>query len=485
MGRLRLPKRWNSIYARLLATYLLLTTLATTLMAGYILLSFYDYFIQVRQSDLENWTAALTETVADALADQDRRRVEILVQRYGAPDNVTLRVLTPDGRLLATSSPQTDWQVTQWLQIPGMREALQDQSSRGIAKGIFSDDDRLYSTRLITHNDQVLGILRMSITLKQFQRQFAQVIWTILGTLVGTILLCALISERLARSLSRPVELMQHFAIRVGSGHFDDKLIIRQSNELEQLAAELNRMSARLASLDQERRAFLANVSHELRTPISNVQVTVEALKHGAYEETELRDRFFQTIEDETKRLSRLLHDLLDLGRLEAGVSHLERQIISLPSLVTRAVMAMESRMQAQGIATQVNVAPICVNVDPERLLQAILNILDNAIKYSRPNSSIFISGSREGKWAQLAIRDQGPGIHASDLPRIFEQFYSSDPSRQGNSAGLGLAIARRIIEAHGGSITASSDAGQGAIFTLYLPLREEPDRTLERSQII
>lgn len=133
-------------------------------------------------------------------------------------------------------------------------------------------------------------------------------IWTILAALGITIFLCTLVSDRLTRSLSKPIEVMRNFAIRVGGGQFDDRLTIRQSNKLDQLATELNRMSERLKSLDEERRAFLANVSHELRTPVSNVQVTIEALERGAVDELELRDRFFQTIKEETKRLSGLIN---------------------------------------------------------------------------------------------------------------------------------------------------------------------------------
>ena len=108
---------------------------------------------------------------------------------------------------------------------------------------------------------------------------------------------------------------------------------------------------------------------------------------------------------------------------------------------------------------------------DPERLLQAILNVLDNAIKHSKPNSQVFISGYKQGKQAVLKIQDQGKGISESDLPHVFEQFYTTDPSRKGSGNGLGLAIAKRIVEAHQGSITASSVASQGAIFTICLPL--------------
>ncbi|MDM9385828.1 HAMP domain-containing sensor histidine kinase [Chlorogloeopsis sp. ULAP01] len=464
--------KWNSIHTKLLATYLLLTTLGTSLMAGYILWSFHAYFMKMRQTEMRNWSTALGESIADALENNDRNRVALTVQRYGAAETITLRVFDSQGKLIATSAnPQQDRQITDWRTVPGISAALENREEQGVAKGVLSNDDRLFIAQPIVRNGKLLGAMRMSITLQQFQRQFAIVIWTVLGTLVFTLILCTIISEWLARSLSRPIQTMKNFAIRMGGGHFGDKLQIRQSNELDQLALELNRMSERLASLDQERRAFLANVSHELRTPISNVLVTVEALRSGAASDAAVRDRFFQIVEDETKRLSRLIHDLLDLGRLEAGVTTLEQQNIELSSLIRRAVRAVETRMQNLQISAHINVADLPIQGDPERLLQAFLNLLDNAIKHSVPNSQIFITGYREGKQAVVKIRDQGKGIKDSDLPRIFEQFYTGDRSRKGRGVGLGLAIAKRIIEAHGGSINASSKFGEGATFTICLPL--------------
>ncbi len=440
-------------------------------MAGYILWSFHAYFMRARQTEMQNWSTAIGENVADALEENNRKQVELLVQRYGAAETITLRVFDNKGQLLATSSPQKDQQVTNWLTVPGIREALENRQAQGVAKGVLSNDDRLFIAQPIVRNGELLGALRMSITLQQLQRQFAIVIWTVLGTLVLTLLLCTLLSEWLARSLSRPIQTMRNFAIRLGNGHFGDKLQIRQSNELDELAIELNRMSERLACLDQERRAFLANVSHELRTPISNVLVTVEALRSGAAADPALSDRFFQNVENETKRLSRLIHDLLDLGRLEAGVTLLDKQTLQLSSLISRAVRAVETRMQNSQITVQVNMADLQIQGDSERLLQAFLNLLDNAIKHSSPNSQIFITGYKESKHAVVTIRDQGQGIKDSDLPRIFEQFYTADRSRKGRGVGLGLAIAKRIIEAHGGSITASSKFGEGATFTICLPL--------------
>jgi len=472
MGLLGIRIPWNSIYRKLLVTYLALTTLGTSILAGYILWSFYGYFMNTRQADLDAWTTALSESVADSLEDNEIERVELLVQRYGARQSVTLRVFTPDGRLLSTSDPKLDRQITDWSIVPGMREALQNKSAQGMAKGVLSKEDRLYAARPISRNGRMLGVLRMSITIAQFQRQFLRVILTVLGTLSLTLLLCAFISERLARNMAKPIQAMRNFAMEVGRGHLGEKLNIRQNDELGQLATELNRMSQRLASLDKERRAFLANVSHELRTPVSNVHVTLEALESGADEEPELRSRFIRTALDETTRLSGLIKDLLDLGRLEAGVVPLEQQPFSVRDLINRAVRAMETRMRSKGMGISIDVPDVQIQGDPERLLQAVLNLLDNAIKHSVPDSIVFVSGQMESAQVAVEIRDQGAGISESDLPHIFEQFYTADPSRQGSGTGLGLAIARRIVEAHGGSITASSTGrGKGATFTIRLPV--------------
>jgi len=472
MGLLGIRIPWNSIYRKLLVTYLALTTLGTSILAGYILWSFYGYFMTTRQADLDAWTTALSESVADSLEENEIERVELLVQRYGARQSVTLRVFTPDGRLLSTSDPKLDRQITDWSIVPGMREALQNKPAQGMAKGVLSKEDRLYAAKPIFRNGRMLGVLRMSITLKQFQHQFLRVTLTVLGALSLTLLLCAFISERLARNMAKPIQAMRNFAMEVGRGHLGEKLNIRQNDELGQLATELNRMSQRLASLDKERRAFLANVSHELRTPVSNVHVTLEALESGADEEPELRSRFIRTALDETTRLSGLIKDLLDLGRLEAGVVPLEQQPFSLPNLINRGVRAMETRMRSKGMGIRIDVPDVQIQGDPERLLQAVLNLLDNAIKHSVPDSIVFVSGKIESAQVAVEIRDQGAGISESDLPHIFEQFYTADPSRQGSGTGLGLAIARRIVEAHGGSISASSTGtGKGATFTIRLPL--------------
>jgi hypothetical protein len=174
MGWLSVGIKWNSIHTKLLVTYLMLTALGTSLMSGYILWSFYHYFIDTRQVDLENWSDALSESVADALEDKNLDRVDVLIQRYGAPDSITLRILDVNGQLLATSNPVLDQQIENWLAVRGVSEALQNRVDQGIAKGLLSNDDRLYISRPISRNGQMLGVLRMSITLDSASKTVCQ-----------------------------------------------------------------------------------------------------------------------------------------------------------------------------------------------------------------------------------------------------------------------------------------------------------------------
>ncbi|HEY9663655.1 MAG TPA: two-component sensor histidine kinase, partial [Allocoleopsis sp.] len=221
--------RWNSFHTKLLTTYILLISLGTSVMAGYMLWSFYSYFLRSRQTDLENWATAIGESVADAMEAERLDRVQVIVQRYGAPETVALRVFSPQGQLLASSSFQQDQAIQDWRTVPGIEVALRGQAVQGRSKGVLSPDDRLYIAQPIWRNGRMLGVVRMSITLEQVQRQFTRVIMTVLGALILTILICAFLSYHLARSLSHPIERMRNFAIQVGGGAFGDKLIVRQS----------------------------------------------------------------------------------------------------------------------------------------------------------------------------------------------------------------------------------------------------------------
>jgi signal transduction histidine kinase len=460
---------------RLFATHLGLIVVAAGVLAAVFLWSFQRFFLETTRRDLEARTKAITESVGDWLSSGDVDRVNAVVRRYGAQEEINIRVIGPRGRLLATSQPiEHEWS-TNWLVVPGVAEGLAGRTARGQAQGLGAGDQRLYEVQPIVRGGQILGVVRMSRTLAPLQRHTRTTVVTVLGALVLIVGLSAIVSAWLARGLARPIQEMRNFAVNLGQGKLGARLELGRNDELGELAAELNRMAERLDALENERRAFLANASHELRTPVSNVHVTLQALESGAGDDPELRTRFTRTALDETGRLKRLLQDLLDLGRLEAGATPLERMRQPLRAIAERCTRALEGRALAQGVKLEVSGdAGVAARVDAERLAQALLNVLDNALKFAPRGTAISV-GVRPGAGgqAEIAMRDEGPGIDPGDLPHVFEQFYTADRSRRRGGTGLGLAIARRIVEAHGGTITVQSRPGAGTTFTVKLPASE------------
>jgi len=467
------------IGTKLLLTYLVVSTIGIGVLGLHDVWSYETYFRESSESDLGGRATALATSVAEALKAGNLRRVQTLAERNGLQDGIQVRVIAPDGRLLASSDQEQDRHLTDWSDTPGTREALRGERVFGVAQGIFARGDRLYHARPIRTDGRLVGVLRMSVTLEHFHTQLAARWRALILSVAATFGLCALASFWLSRSFAAPIQSMRDFALQIGAGRFDRRLQVRRGDELGQLAEELSHMGERLATLDAERRAFLASVSHELRTPVTNVLVTLEALESGAQAEPELRERLLLSTKDELLRLNKLIEELLELGRLDAGVVALQREAVSLAALAERAVRAMQARAEAVGVRLRSDVGHVTVAADPERMCQVLLNVLENAVKYSRPLSVITLASRAEEECGVLEIHDEGPGIDAEDLPRVFDHFFVADPSRSGAGTGLGLAIARRIVDAHGGSISAHSAPGRGTTITIRLPRAraEDPPR--------
>ena len=460
-----MPIRW-----KLLLLSLGPAALAAGLLMAYSLWSFQGFFVETTRADLQARALVLADSVADALTNGHPEYTDVLTRRSAAGSGVRARVITPGGNLLASSDPELDSRLADWSAVPGVSEALVGGEATGVGQGVFGDGERLFVAQPIRREGRLLGAVRISMSLQQFNRQLSRNLRGALLALVAVLLGSAALGALLARSISEPIHAMSRLAARVGSGHLGETLRVRSSDELGQLAAELNRMSAQLAAVDETRRMLLANVTHEFLTPVTNVQVTLEALQAGAAADGDLRERFLQNAYDEMERLKHLLQDLLDLGRLEAGIAPLRLSNCSVRALLDRCIRAVESRLEARGLTAVVSGPDVTVNADPERLQQGILAVLDNAIKHSPPGGVLALRIESDTSDVRLSICDQGPGISSADLPHLFEPFYVGDASRSGNSTGLGLAIAQRIAVAHGGTLRATAEPGNGAVFELVLP---------------
>ncbi|GBD12481.1 Alkaline phosphatase synthesis sensor protein PhoR [bacterium HR24] len=224
--------------------------------------------------------------------------------------------------------------------------------------------------------------------------------------------------------------------------------------------------------VDQVRRDFVANVSHELRTPLAALRSALETLRAGAMDDPQARELFLTRAEAEAERLTRLVEELLELSRLEAGVGLTASAPVDVGQVLLRAVERMEPQARRAGLDLELKLPPSLPSVlgDAERLERAVVNLLDNAIKFTPPGGSVTVMANAAEEGVLVMVQDTGIGIDERDLPRIFERFYKADRSRHQPGAGLGLAIVRHIVEAHGGRVWAQSTPGEGSTFAILLP---------------
>ncbi len=229
----------------------------------------------------------------------------------------------------------------------------------------------------------------------------------------------------------------------------------------------------RVRRLETVRRDFISNVSHELRTPLASLKALTETLQEGALEDPKAARRFLGRIETEVDALTQMATELLELSRIESGQVPLELKAAAPAALLNSAADRMRMQAERAGLALRVDCPPDLpeVHADPPRLEQVLVNLIHNAVKFTRPGGEVTLLAHLDGDIIRFAVRDTGVGISPDDLSRIFERFYKADRARSGGGTGLGLSICRHLVEAHGGRIWAESEEGRGSTFYFSIPV--------------
>ena len=305
----------------------------------------------------------------------------------------------------------------------------------------------------------------------QIARLYRSLILASLGAVLASVILGLL----LARTLTRPLREITTATKKVAKGDLEQQVPIRSKDELGELAASFNQMSADLTQSRDLRRQMTADIAHELRTPLTVVLGHTEALSDG---ELPPDAETFKILYDETKRLNRLVEDLRTLSLSDAGELHLNRSLTSPGDLLERAAASRKSEANAKEIELQIEVEEDLpeVDLDADRMTQVLVNLLDNALRYTPKGGWINLSAYEVEERVELNVHDSGPGIPAEDLEHLFERFYRGDKSRQREEggSGLGLAIAKSLVENQGGEIRVESPPGEGARFVVELPVSGE-----------
>jgi signal transduction histidine kinase len=406
-------------------------------------------------------------------------------------DSATARLAAELGRLRSRpgASPRYGQASRQAdLQFNRLRAAIREEQDR-LGRGVADPNSEFRQRVVVPAFDSMEnaldpiaeaieqeGAAKVENAEKLAQRAATTTLLALAAALTATLL----IGGWLARGLLRPISELRAGMGRVAKEDFeaDVRVPTDRTDEIGDLARSFRSMAARLAELDRLKAEFVSVASHEIKTPLSVIRGYVSLLADGIYGEvTEKQKKTLGAVSDQTDRLNRLVHRLLDISRFEAGGGRLELRSINVRDFLSELTSGFTVLAYQNGVDFPVAVAddlPVNIVGDPDRLNEVLGNLLSNAFKFTRRGGTIQVEAHREGSGMRITVADTGVGIPGDKLPRIFEKFYQVENDAQPRSvgSGLGLAIAREIVEAHGGTIGAASEPGRGTTFTVTLPDR-------------
>ncbi|MFN2199620.1 MAG: sensor histidine kinase [Caldilineaceae bacterium] len=297
------------------------------------------------------------------------------------------------------------------------------------------------------------------------------ILWASAGAAVVALILGAL----LASTLTKPIRLLTAATKRISQGELGVQVPVHTKDELGELTASFNSMSADLEEASRLRRQMTADIAHDLRTPLSVILGYTEALSDGKLQATpEIAD----TLHRESKHLNHLVDDLRTLSLADAGELPLHRSLLSPATLLQRAETSYAMQAERQEITLSVNAAASLpmINVDSQRMAQVLGNLVSNALRHTPGGGAVSLSAQAGAGTVELRVQDTGSGIEPEVLPHVFDRFYRGDRARsQDGESGLGLSIAKSIVEAHDGTIQIASEPGKGTVFTIQLPAVPNP----------
>ncbi len=429
------------------------------------------------------------EAMAHAIEIDIRRGVERsepaheLAERirdHAADTDALVLLLNSDGEILEGSGPQRGIRgrrtTLTWKRIAEQRDP--DGWYRAELR-VGESQQPVMSRVLITFVDRFgkPGAILLAVTFSDERAAGAVADLAarlILSGLAG-IAAASLLALILSRSLVRPLRDLTGVVADFGRGSYEARAAESGPRQIRELAAAFNRMAQRVADNERAMRGFIADISHELRTPLTSIRGFAQALGDGTVTSEERQQHSLGVIQQETRRMLRMVEQMLDLSRLESGQERLELSDVAPTELLRHVQELFAPRAEDQDLRLSSSVAlgSPTIRADHDRLVQVLSNLVDNALRHTDAGS-IELRARREDEHLLLEVEDSGAGIAPERLPHLFDRFYQS-PDRSGPGTGLGLAISREIIRAHQGEISAESRLGEGTRILIRLPIAGPP----------
>ena len=381
-------------------------------------------------------------------------------------------LLSRDSTILASTRSEDVERIGTQYTDNAIQRALEGETAQGIGPGFTTDV--AYVVMPLRTNGVINGVLRLSYEVDDVRAQFTQLRWTVVIGVALTALIGLGLGLGLATTITRPLRQLSTSAQQIAAGDFRQRVAIRSQDEVGQLARNFNQMTARLEEAEQIRTRQLAAIVHELTRPLAGMRAALETLRDYPNVNVETRNEFLDGLTDELARLERLLGTLRGVAKGALRPMQLNCSEISLERVIHASITHFKPMAASLGVTLNVDLPTRLpsIRADEDRLIQVMMNLIDNALKFTSRDGSVSIQVGKENDYLWVRVADTGAGIAPDEMAHLFQQFYRGSESRppEKRGMGLGLAICRDIITAHGGEIHVDSEAGQGTQFTFTLP---------------
>lgn len=381
-------------------------------------------------------------------------------------------LLSNEGTVLASNRAEDGDRLGQPFRDTAVTQALRGEPAQGIGPGFTTEV--AYVVLPVQDDGVTNGALRVSYEVAYLRSAFGRLQWVIMQGMAVTALLGLGLGLGLATTIARPLRELTERVRDIARGNYQARATLHSKDEIGVLTQSFNQMAAQLEEAEQSRARQLAAVAHELIRPLAGMRAAVETLHEDAEADIEIREELFTGIEEELARLERLVGSLHNRGQQALRPIRLRQTDISLERVMRASVANFEPIATQLGVTLSIEIPSSLPQVyaDEDRLIQVLTNLLDNALKFTPRAGQVKVQAGEQTDAVWVSVADTGAGIAPQELPYLFQQFYRGDESRppEKRGMGLGLAICREIIIAHGGQIWAESEPDRGARFTFTLP---------------
>jgi len=470
----------NRIVLKFFGAFAVLTLIVVFVLNFFVSFRLSDHFEQKISGELKSNAVLVGDILQNDLIDGNSEDIQQKTRKLADKLDLRITVVDSQGRILGDSEkePSSMGNHSDRLEIIEAIESGFGQSTR------FSDTlnfNMKYVAVRVGRDDRILGVVRFALPLSQVQLEIRIIYRVVLFGAFIAVMIALIVAYFVSRSITFPIRQMIQTAQQIAKGDFGRRVRIKSKGELGELAESLNTMADELQQkmenlkhLDRVRTDFVANVSHELKTPLTLIKGYIETLQNKAINDKEKSEKFISIIKEHSDRLGYMIDDLLSLSELELSRDCVNRTELDLKEVVDEISLgfghALAEKSQTLTVSTQGD--DFNIQADRNKIEQVFVNLIDNAVKYTKESGLIEILLCDQGQTVCLTVQDNGIGIPKEHRARVFERFYRVDKarSRELGGTGLGLSIVKHIVLAHNGKIAIESEPNKGTKVSVTFP---------------